>query len=75
LGNSNDRDVLEFEGIVEDFSNGKFKVRVNENHLILCTLSGKIRQNAVKIILGDKVRVEASVYDSNMGRITYREKS
>jgi len=68
-------DSLEFEGIVEDFSNGKFLVRVNENYTVLCTLSGKIRMSAIKILLGDRVRIEASVYDTKMGRIVYRLKA
>ena len=69
-----DRDVLEFEGVVEDFSNGKFMVRVNDNYVVMTTLSGKIRQNAVKIILGDTVRIEVSPYNTSMGRIVYRIK-
>lgn len=68
------RDRLELEGVVVDFANGKFKVQVNEQHAVLCTLSGKIRQNAVKILLADKVRIEVSVYDTTQGRIVYRIK-
>lgn len=67
-------DRMEFEGTVEEFSNGKFLVRMNPNHVALCTLSGKIRQSAIKIIAGDKVRIEVSPYDTNMGRIIYRLK-
>lgn len=69
-----DKDALEFEGVVEDFSNGKFKVRVNPDFAALCTLSGKIRQSAIKVIVGDKVRIEVSPYDTTMGRIVYRLK-
>lgn len=67
-------DHLEFNGVVEDFSNGKFLVRVSEDYTVLCTLSGKIRQAAIKILLGDRVKIEASPYDPKMGRIVYRLK-
>jgi translation initiation factor IF-1 len=69
------RDRLEFEGVVIDANKDKFKVQVNNNYIVLCTLSGKIRQNAVKIILGDIVKVEISVYDTSQGRIIYRVKN
>ena len=68
------RDRLEFEGDVVDSNKGKFKVKVSENYTVLCTLSGKIRQNSVKILLGDKVKIEVSEYDTTQGRITYRIK-
>jgi translation initiation factor IF-1 len=70
----NNRDRLEFEGLVVDSSKGKFKVKVNDNMFVLCTLSGKIRQNSVKILIGDRVTVEVSEYDTTQGRITYRHK-
>jgi len=69
------RDRLEFEGEVIDANKGKFKVKVNENMTVLCTLSGKIRMNSVKILIGDKVRIEVSEYDTTQGRIVYRNKS
>lgn len=68
-------DKLEFEGIVEEFSNGKFTVKINDNYSALCTLSGKIRMSAIKILLGDKVRIEVSPYDTRQGRIVYRLKA
>lgn len=70
----NKRMRIELEGTVVDDSNGKFKVKVNENHYVLCTISGKIRQNAVRILLGDRVKVEVSEYDTTMGRIIFRLK-
>lgn len=70
----NNRDRIELEGTVVDDSNGKFKVKVNENHFVLCTISGKIRQNAVRILLNDKVKIEVSPYDMAMGRIIFRLK-
>lgn len=69
------RDRLEFEGEVIDANRGKFKVKVTDNYVVLCTLSGKIRQNSVKILMGDKVKIEVSEYDTTQGRITYRIKS
>jgi translation initiation factor IF-1 len=69
-----DRDRLEFEGVVIDSNKGKFKVQVSENYSVLCTLSGKIRTNSVRILLGDKVRIEVSEYDPTQGRIVYRIK-
>ena len=70
----NDRDRLVFEGEVIDANKGKFKVKINDNMTVLCTLSGKIRTNSVKILLGDIVRVEVGEYDPSMGRIVYRIK-
>jgi translation initiation factor IF-1 len=72
---NNDRSRLELEGEVIDANKGKFKVKVNESLTVLCTLSGKIRMNSVKILIGDKVRIEVSEYDTTQGRITYRNKS
>lgn len=69
------RDRIELEGTVIDDSNSRFKVQVAENHIVTCTLSGKIRQNSVRILLGDKVKVEVSEYDTSMGRIVFRLKS
>lgn len=67
-------DRMELEGVVEEFSNGKFTVKVNEGYSALCTLSGKIRQSAIKILAGDKVKIEVSPYNTTMGRIVYRLK-
>lgn len=68
------RDRLEFEGTVIDANKGQFKVQVTENYTVLCTLSGKIRTNSVRILLGDKVKIEVSEYDPSKGRIVYRIK-
>jgi translation initiation factor IF-1 len=68
------RQRLEFEGTVIDSNKGKFKVQVNENYSVLCTLSGKIRTNSVRILLGDLVRIEVGEYDTTQGRIVYRIK-
>lgn len=68
-------DRLEFEGIVIEASNNRFRVQITEHHIALCTLSGKVRMNSVKILLGDAVRVEVSPYEITKGRIIYRHKS
>ena len=68
-------DVIEFEGtVVEVLPNATFKVKLPNDHIVTATISGKIRMNYIKILLGDKVTVEVSVYDLNKGRITYRTK-
>ncbi len=69
-----DRDRLEFEGTVIDSNKGQFKVQVTDNYTVLCTLSGKIRTNSVRILLGDRVKIEVSEYDPSKGRIVYRIK-
>ena len=70
-----DRDKIEFEGEVVDSCKGKFTVRVSDTLTVLCTLSGKIRMNSVKILIGDRVKIEVSEYDTSQGRIIYRIKS
>lgn len=69
-----ERDRMCFEGTVTDDVKGKFTVEVNEGYKVLCTLSGKIRQNSVRILVGDSVSIEVSQYDTSQGRITYRHK-
>lgn len=69
-----DRERMEFDGVVIDSNKGKFKVQVSEDYSVLCTLSGRIRTNNVRILLGDRVKVEVSEYDPTQGRIVYRIK-
>ncbi len=71
---SEKRERMEVEGVVIDANKGKFRVQVNDDLIVLCTLSGKIRQNSVKILIGDSVRVEVGAYDTTQGRIIYRNK-
>ena len=68
------RDRLEMNGIVIDGIKDKFKVEVSEGYVVLCTLSGKIRQNSVRILPGDLVKIEVCMFDTTKGRITYRTK-
>jgi translation initiation factor IF-1 len=68
-------DILELEGVVEDvLPNAMFRVRINENYLVTATISGKMRQNRIQILLGDRVKLEVSTYDLTKGRVTYRYK-
>ncbi len=71
------KDVIELEGVVEEcFPNATFRVRVTSEqasgHSLLCTLAGRMRVNRVRILPGDKVKVEMTPYDLEKGRITYR---
>ena len=69
------QDAIELEGkIVEALPNAMFKVELENGHTILCTISGNIRMNYIRILPGDKVVVEISPYDLQHGRITYRYK-
>ena len=69
------QDVIELEGPVhEALHNAMFKVELENGHEILAHISGKMRMHYIKILPGDKVTVELSVYDLNRGRITYRFK-
>lgn len=70
-----DEDKLELEGtIVEALPNTQFKVRLDNEHEVLAYLSGKMRKYYIRILLGDRVRVEMTPYDMTRGRITYRFK-
>lgn len=70
-----ERDRLEMDGEVIESNKGRFKVKVSDTYTVMCTLSGKIRINSVKILLGDFVKIEVSEYDTSQGRIVYRIKS
>ena len=68
-------DVIEVEGtVVEALPNTNFKVELENGYLILAHISGKLRMNYIKILPGDKVKVELSPYDLTRGRITWRAK-
>ncbi|MDR3315765.1 MAG: translation initiation factor IF-1 [Coriobacteriales bacterium] len=68
-------DAIELEGIVvEPLPNAMFKVELENGHVILAHISGKMRMHYIRILPGDKVTVELSPYDLNRGRITYRYK-
>lgn len=68
-------DVIEIDGkVTETLPNGMFQVELENGHQILAHVSGKIRMNHIRILLGDSVTVELSPYDLTRGRITYRHK-
>ena len=68
-------DVIEVEGIVvEALPNAMFKVKLENGHIVLAHVSGKMRMNFIRILPGDKVTLELTPYDLNRGRITYRFK-
>jgi len=68
-------DVIEFEGtVVEALPNANFKVKLPNGHIVTAHISGKLRMNYIRILPGDKVTIEVSVYDLDKGRITWRAK-
>jgi len=68
-------DIIEMAGkVVEKLPNAMFKVELENGHQLLCTISGKMRKYYIRILPGDKVKVDVSPYDLSRGRISYREK-
>jgi len=66
---------IEVEGIVvEALANTQFRVKLDTGHLVLAHVAGRMRKNFIRIVPGDKVKVEVSPYDLNRGRITFRER-
>ncbi len=69
------QDLIKQDGTVsEALSNATFRVRLENGHEIIATISGKMRMNYIRILPSDKVAVEMSPYDLSRGRITYRYK-
>jgi len=69
----NSKDFIEVKGeVVEAMPAAVFKVRLENGHEILAHLSGKMRMNKIRLMPGDKVKVEMSPYDLTKGRVTYR---
>lgn len=67
------KDAIEVEGeVITPLPNAMFRVRLENGHEVLAHISGKLRQNFIRILPGDTVRVELSEYDLTRGRITYR---
>jgi translation initiation factor IF-1 len=67
------KDVIEVEGkVTEPLPNAMFRVELDTGHEVLAHISGKLRLNFIRILPGDRVRVELSPYDLSRGRITYR---
>jgi len=68
-------DLIEVEGtVLEALPNAQFRVELENGHRVLAHISGKIRMNFIRILPGDKVKVELSPYDLSRGRITFRDK-
>lgn len=68
-------DVIQFEGeVLESLPNTTFRVKLENGHVVLCHISGKMRMNYIRILPGDKVTVEMTPYDLNKGRIVFRAK-
>lgn len=69
-------DNIEFTGtVVETLPNTMFRVELENGHIVTAHISGKMRKNYIRILTGDKVRVEMTPYDLSKGRITFREKN
>ena len=68
-------DVIEMDGtITETLPNTMFRVELENGHVIIAHISGKMRKHYIRILTGDKVTVEMTPYDLSKGRITYRER-
>tara|TARA_Y100000031_G_C8029110_1_gene296298 strand:+ start:23 stop:241 length:219 start_codon:yes stop_codon:yes gene_type:complete len=68
-------ELIEVEGeIVEALPNAMFRVKLDNEHIVLAHVSGKMRMHFIRILPGDKVKLELSPYDLSRGRITYRHK-
>ena len=69
------QDVIEIEGkVLEKLPNAMFHVELENGHVVLAHISGKLRQNYIRILPGDKVTLELSPYDLSKARITWRDK-
>lgn len=68
-------DHIEMEGeVIDTLPNTTFKVKLENGHVVIAHISGKMRKNYIRILTGDKVKVELTPYDLSKGRITYRAK-
>ncbi len=68
-------DVIVVDGkVIEVLPNATFRVELENGHIVLCHISGKMRMHYIKILLGDKVRIEITPYSLDKGRITHRYK-
>ena len=68
-------DLIEFTGVVTELlPNATFRVKLDNEHIILAHTSGKMRKNRIRVLMGDKVTVEMTPYDLTKGRITFRQK-
>jgi translation initiation factor IF-1 len=75
LYNMAKEDLIEFTGVVTELlPNATFRVKLDNDHVILALTSGRMRKNRIRVLMGDKVTVEMTPYDLTKGRITFRQK-
>ena len=68
-------DIITMNGTIEEVQrNAIFKVKLENDHMITAVISGRMRQNKIQILLGDRVKIEMSPYDLTKGRVVYRER-
>ncbi len=68
-------DLMEFSGeVIEVLPGAKFRVKLENDHVVLAHTSGRMKKNRIRVLLGDKVNVEMTTYDFTKGRITFRSK-
>ena len=68
-------DLIEFAGtVIEILPNAMFRVKLDNDHVVLAHTSGKMRKNRIRVLAGDKVTIEVTPYDLTKGRITFRQK-
>ncbi|ANV98271.1 translation initiation factor IF-1 [Helicobacter enhydrae] len=68
-------DVIEIDGkVIEVLPNATFRVELDNGHIVLCHIAGKMRMHYIKILLGDRVKIELTPYSLDKGRITFRYK-
>jgi translation initiation factor IF-1 len=68
-------ELIEFAGVVAELlPNAMFRVKLDNDHVIIAHTSGKMRKNRIRVLVGDRVKVEMTPYDLTKGRITFREK-
>ena len=66
-------DIIEFEGIITDvLPNQTYKVELENKHMVVCYTGGKMRQHKIRLVSGDKVKIEMTPYDLGKGRIMFR---
>jgi len=69
-------EFIEFEGVIEELlPEGRFRVRLENDHVVLAYTAGRMKRNRIRSLVGDRVTVEMTPYDLDKGRITYRHKT
>ena len=69
------QDLIEMDGeVVETLPNTTFRVKLENDHIVTAHISGKMRKNYIRILTGDRVKVEITPYDLSIGRIIFRER-